>query len=354
HRRSGSHGWADQVGTTTGALTAFEVAVGGGGAMLATAQLVRVHRQAHGTARLTPFEARLNENLVQSFLLSLLLDQARTRYHQGLLDGRGDLAALGHFGGSAQILDTRVGAGANKHAIQADVGDGLAGAQTHVLQCANDGIALYRIALASRVRHVLIDGQDHFWRGAPTDLRLDVFSLHFNHGVEHRAFIGHQVLPGFDGQFPVGAFGSVGATLDVFDGLLVHRDHAYAGTRLDGHVADRHAAFHGQVADRTAGKFQRVAVASGGADLADHGQHDVLGGDAERQLAFDPNLHVLHLLGHQALGGEHVLDFRGTDTVSQRAESAVGGGVRVAAHHSHARQGRALLRANNVDDALTH
>lgn len=40
--------------------------------------------------------------------------------------------------------------------------------------------------------------------------------------------------------------------------------------------------------------------------------------------------------------------------MSQGAERAVGRGVRVAADHGHARQGRALLRADHVNDALTH
>ena len=96
-----------------------------------------------------------------------------------------------------------------------------------------------------------------------------------------------------------------------------------------------------------------MAVTTRGADLADHGQHDVLGGDAEGQLAFDTHLHILHLLGHQALGGEHVLHLGRADAVGQRAEGTMGGGVRVAADHGHARQGGALLRADHVDDALT-
>src|SRR5690606_8075264 len=136
-------------------------------------------------------------------------------------------------------------------------------------------------------------------------------------------------------------------------GLLVHCHHADAGAGLDGHVADGHAAFHGQVADGAAGKFQGMTVAARGADPADHGQHDVLGGDADRQLAFDAHLHVLHLLGDQALGGQHMLHLGGADAVGQRAEGAVGGGVRVAADHGHARQGGALLRTDHVDDALT-
>ena len=62
--------------------------------------------------------------------------------------------------------------------------------------------------------------------------------------------------------------------------------------------------------------------------------------------------HVLGLLLDQRLGGQHVLDFRGADAVRQRAEGAVGRGVAVAADDGHAGQGKALLGADDVDDAL--
>lgn len=48
-----------------------------------------------------------------------------------------------------------------------------------------------------------------------------------------------------------------------------------------------------------------------------------------------------------------MLHFRRADAVRQRAESTMGGGVAVAANNRHARQGEALFRANDVDDALT-
>ena len=47
-----------------------------------------------------------------------------------------------------------------------------------------------------------------------------------------------------------------------------------------------------------------------------------------------------------------MLDLRGADTESQRSEGAVRRGVRVAADHGHTRQGRALLRADDVHDPL--
>src|SRR5690606_20785203 len=77
HRRCRGHRRAHQVGAATGALAALEIAVGGGRAMLAAAQLVRVHRQAHRAARLAPLEAGFDEHLVQALGFGLRLDQAR-------------------------------------------------------------------------------------------------------------------------------------------------------------------------------------------------------------------------------------------------------------------------------------
>ena len=55
------------------ALTPFEITVGGGGAALAGLKPIGIHRQAHGTARFAPFKTRVEEYLVQAFLLRLFL-----------------------------------------------------------------------------------------------------------------------------------------------------------------------------------------------------------------------------------------------------------------------------------------
>jgi hypothetical protein len=104
--------------------------------------------------------------------------------------------------------------------------------------------------------------------------------------------------------------------------------------------------------DGAAGEFDGVAGAAGGADAADDGQHDVLGREPGGSVAVDPDQHVLGLLGQQGLRGQHVLDLAGADAVGQRAEGAVRAGVAVAADHRHAGQRGALLRADDVHDAL--
>src|SRR5690606_34429673 len=134
NRRSGSHGRADQMGTPTIALTTLEVAVGGRGAVLARLQTIGVHGQTHGATRIAPLEAGSLEDQVQTFTLGLLLDPPGTRHHHCLLDAGGALATLGYHGCGTQILDARVGAGADEYPVDRNRGDRLIGLQAHVLQ----------------------------------------------------------------------------------------------------------------------------------------------------------------------------------------------------------------------------
>jgi hypothetical protein len=69
-------------------------------------------------------------------------------------------------------------------------------------------------------------------------------------------------------------------------------------------------------------------------------------------LAVNHGAHVLRLGLDQRLRRQHMLDFRGADAVGERAERAVGRGVAVAAHQGDAGQRKALLRPDDMDDAL--
>ena len=124
------------------------------------------------------------------------------------------------------------------------------------------------------------------------------------------------------------------------------------GPGLDGHVADRHAPFHRQLADGLAGVLDDVAGGAVDADPADDAQNQVFGGDAVREGAFGANLHGPRPGLEQALGRQDVLHLRGADTEGEGAEGAVGRGVAVAANDGLAGLGVALLRADDVDDAL--
>ncbi len=134
--------------------------------------------------------------------------------------------------------------------------------------------------------------------------------------VEGGAFVGAKLGPVVDGTGPGGIEGARGvgvgdvrgdggfavalealgkrgrgggeaAAFEVGEGGGVGGDHAGAGTGFDAHVADRHAAFHGEGADGGAGVLDDVAGGAGGADLPDDVEDDVLGGDAVGEGAID-------------------------------------------------------------------
>ena len=338
------------MGAPAAALTAFEVAVRGRGAALSGLDAVGVHRQAHRAALQAPFEAGLDEDLVQTFLLGLGLHQAGAR-HDHRRDVRRDLAALGDLGGGAEILYAAVGARADEHAIDRHVDQARARGQAHIGQRPGPGLAAVLVRRIGRVGNDVGDRQRVLRARSPRHHRRNVRGVEVELNVEVRALVGRQAPPLAEREVPRPALRREGAALQVLEGRLVRRDQAGAGARLDRHVADRHAAFHRELADGAAGILDHVAGAAGRAELADDGEDDVLGGDAERQAAFDRHAHVLGRLLDQRLRGEHVLDLGGADAEGQRAERAVRGGVAVAAHDRHARQGQALLGADHVHDA---
>ena len=224
--------------------------------------------------------------------------------------------------------------------------------ERHVLQRALDRVALAGVLLALRIGHAVADRRHHLRRRAPGDLRHDRGGVDLDHPVPVRARVGAQRLPVAHRRFPLQPGGRIRTALDVGDRRLVDADQPGARAGLDRHVADRHPAFHRERADRRAGELDRVAGAAGRADRADDRQGDVLGRAAARQPALDLDQHVLRLARQQRLRRQHVLDLAGADAVRQRAERAVGRGVRIAADDRHAGQRRALLRADHVDDAL--
>ena len=140
--------------------------------------------------------------------------------------------------------------------------------------------------------------------------------------------------------------------MQIVEGGIVGRDQAGPRAAFDAHVADRHAAFHREAADRLAGVLDDMARAAADADLGDQRQDDVLGRHAGSQPAIDAHLEGLRLRLEQALGRQHVLHLAGADAEGERAERAVRGGVAVAADDGHAGLRQPQLGADDVDDAL--
>ena len=154
------------------------------------------------------------------------------------------------------------------------------------------------------------------------------------------------------GELPGPGLGRHGATSEVVEGGLVRRHQAGSGAALDGHVAHRHAALHGERADGLAGVLDGTSRAAGGADVADDGKDQVLGPDALAESSLDVELQGLGAALDQRLGGHHMLDLGGADTDGEGAEGTVGGRVGIAANDGHAGLGHALFGTDDVDDTL--
>ena len=136
-------------------LTAFEIAVGGGGATIARTQTISVHRQTHRAARFTPLKACFNEDLVQTFFFGLHLHEAGARHNQSLHDIGSHLLAklLDDVCRRTYVLDAGVRAGTDEDVIGLDVGDLGAGHEIHVLKRAHLTFALYRIHFLFGIGH---------------------------------------------------------------------------------------------------------------------------------------------------------------------------------------------------------
>ncbi len=183
-------------------------------------------------------------------------------------------------------------------------------------------------------------------------MRRDIAGVEQGFSVVMRPGISGQAAPIGDRLFPGAPLRRIGPAFDVGESRLVRGDEAGAGAGFDRHVADRHAAFHRHRAERAAGKFDDVAGAAGGADLADDREDHVLRADPGAERPVDLDQHVLGMRLDQRLGRQHMLDLGGADAEGQRSQRAVRRGVAVAAHDGHAGLAQPLLRPDDVDDAL--
>ena len=91
---------------------------------------------------------------------------------------------------------------------------------------------------------------------------------------------------------------------------------------------------------------------TGGTDLANQVEDQVLGGDPRPKFPADRDTHRARQLLEQGLGCQYMLHFTGPDPKGQRAERSVRGGMTVTTDDRHPRLGVAQLGTDHVDDSL--
>ena len=121
---------------------------------------------------------------------------------------------------------------------------------------------------------------------------------------------------------------------------------------FDGHVAHRHALFHGHVVNDIAAEFVGVAHAAIHAKVMNVRERHVLSVYAGLKAAGEIDAANLELSHRERLCGERVCNLTRADAEGQRAKRPVRGGVRIAACNRHSRLREPAFGADHMHDAL--
>ena len=287
------------------------------------------------------------EDPVQSLGFGLRLHAARPRDHPRL-DPRRHATAGHHRRRRPQVLDARVGARSDEHAVDRDFGQRRAGGEAHVGQRALPSRRAARrrcTSPGSGTRPVIGSASSGLLPQVTIGSRRATSSVTSRSNVASSSV--RSVSPVAQRAFPRRPRRRERPAVQIGERGVVGRDHARARAGLDRHVAQREAPFHRQRAHRRPGVLDRVTGRTRGPDLRDDREDDVLRGHARGEFAVDRDAQRLRPLLPDRLRGEHVRHFRRADAERQRAERAVRRRMAVAAHDEHPRLRQALLRSRS-------
>src|ERR1051326_2056861 len=133
--RGGGHHGTDQMSAPAFTLATFEVPIGCAGAPFPRRQNVCVHPDAHTASRITPLEAGIPEDLIQSFLLSLSFDYPGTGNHERLFDPGTDPLSLKDTRRQPQVLNAGIRARPDEHSIERYISNPCARLKAHIFEC---------------------------------------------------------------------------------------------------------------------------------------------------------------------------------------------------------------------------
>src|SRR6185312_13594028 len=315
---------AGQQGSGIWTLAAFEIPVRGRDTVFAGGYFVFVHPQACRAARLTQLKPRFFEDLVDAFADGLF-------FHLFAARDDPDFHIVGLFpalykrGNQPEVFDPAVGAAADEDVVHFFSFNGCARLETHV--CERFGIR--------GSGYPARDADSHTGVGAISDHGFDIGGIDVDLLIETRAGVGIQLFPTFERLVPCRPFGRKLAAFDIAERRFIGCDHAAAGAHLDAHIADRHASFHGQTADRGACIFDKITRGAAGRRLRNNVEDNILCSDAFVKRPFDIDAHQFRFTLEQALRGHDHFHFRRPDTECDRAKGAMRRRMAVAADDGH-------------------
>ena len=188
--------------------------------------------------------------------------------------------------------------------------------------------------------------------GAPGDHRCHLGGIEPVLGGEGRALCGGERPPLRDGRVPQRARRRIGAPRQKGEGRLVGSDDRAERGEFGRHVAERHARFHVERAHRCARKFDDVPLGAARAQAADDVQRQILGGHTRAEPPLDGDAHVAGPLDAQRHRRQRMFRLGRADAPGDGAERALRAGVAIGAGKREAGEHDALLRGDDVNDAL--
>ena len=165
-------------------------------------------------------------------------------------------------------------------------------------------------------------------------------------------FIAGELFPPSKRIIPIFSFWSELTAGQILECPVIGRDQTRSRAAFDGHVADGHTSIHIESTNRGAGEFEDASGSAAGSNFADQREDHIFRRHARLKPPVELHEEIFRFALQEALRREDHLDFARSDSVSERAERAVRGGMTVAANDGTAGLGQSQLGTDHVHDSL--
>ncbi len=274
--------------------------------------------------------------------LGLFEDRLRAGHHEQP-NVRRDLPPVQDSGGLPQIADSRVRAAADEDHVHRPSPQHRPGLDAHVRA---------RSLVLTPLGYRRIDRDGHPWIGPVRNHRRHRRGVDVQLSVEASILVAAQCAPARDARVPISPFRRARAAPEVFERLVVGRNHSRACAGLDRHVAEGHPLFHVERLDTWAVVFDDIPATDIHAPLPDNREREVFRRNPGPKAATDVNDHHPRLLLEQELRRQDVPHLRRADAEPERAEGSVRARMGISAHDRAPRKGEPQLRCDHVNDPV--
>src|SRR5579859_3911299 len=244
NRGSRRHHRTHQMRPTSASLPPFEIAIARGSAALSRLQNIRIHSQTHRASRLAPLKSRILKDPVQPFLLGCTLHRLRSGHDHGS-HFCVDVMSFGYPRRRPQILQPRIRARSNEHAIDCDLFNPPPRFQRHILQREFSRASIVLLQ-SLHVRDAPRHRRHHSWIRSPSHKWAKLRRIDLDDSIELRVGIRRQATPIRHRLLPLLIPRCESFSFHVGDGGLIRCHHPGTRARFDAHIAQRHPPFHGE------------------------------------------------------------------------------------------------------------